>query len=122
MNYRFGGDRSRLGSDGSGLGSGSLLGSDAARRGAGEESMLAQTRFAQSSQREAAQKSRAASLGKIEGLPNDDGTYEVRDTNGDLHSGCRSRKRAKWLDKQPVTLEWVNGQPEISGFGPMATG
>lgn len=119
MRFRFGGDSSALGSDGSSLGAGGLLGSDAARRGAGQESLLAHARFSQAAAREKAEKTRAGSSGKILGEPNSDGTYEVIDPDGGIHSGCQSRKRAKWQDGQPVTLEWVNGQPQIVGFGPV---
>lgn len=122
MRYRFGNDDSLLGSDGSALGTGGLLGSDAARRGAVEESLLAHSRFTQEAMRKKAEKERAASVGRIVGLPNSDGTYQVIDTDGVTHSGCQSRKRAKWQDGQPVLLEWVQGQPQIAGFGPVGFG
>jgi hypothetical protein len=117
-NLRFSGGESRLGSDGSALGSGSLLGSDGARPGVRQESFLARSRQAQAESRKQAARTAAASSGTIISR-NADGTYEVLATDGSTVSGCSSRKRARWLDGQPVMLEWCGGQPQIVSFATM---
>lgn len=121
MNFRFGGDESLRGSDSFGLGTGGLLGSDAGRLGAAQESLRAQASFAQSESKRKAQQSRATSVGRITSR-NADGTYEVTDTDGSVTSGCSSRKRASWQVGQWVYIEWVNDQPQIIGFAPVGAG